>query len=251
METKRVKEKSRISVLSIPLDILTEEELTERIDAMLSDNNRHQIVLLGLWDFMRARRKNNFARSVSTASLVLPTSKLVTWGAYILRSRRVNRYMPFAMVIRMLTLLETQGKSLYLIGGRPDLLQKAAANLRGSFPGLQIVGRCAGYFHRNDEQNILLAIKKAAPSLVLVGQGVPGSEEWLYKHRSDFAPGLGLWGADCIEIFSGRKQRASRELWQSGLDFLPEILIHPWRLLRSFAYVWFFLLLLVYKLRKL
>lgn len=251
MDGKVVGEKERITVLSIPLDVVGDGELEDRIADMLADGSRHQIVLLGLWDFMRARGKGRFAQSVRNASLVVPTSKLVVWGANFLRGRKLGRHMPFEFVIRVLTFLEQRNKSLYLIGARPEVLQKAAANLRGSFPGLHIVGRCAGYFHRSNESNILLAIKKAAPAIVLAGKGVPDGEHWLFMHRGDLAPGLGLWGGDCIEVFSGRKRKTPRELWKNGLDFLPEVLGHPWRLLRGFAYLWYFLLLLVHRLRKL
>jgi N-acetylglucosaminyldiphosphoundecaprenol N-acetyl-beta-D-mannosaminyltransferase len=243
--------KSRITVLSIPLDVTHEFEIADRLEAMPTTGDRNRIALIGLWDFMRARGRSAFAKSVRSAALVLPTSKLVAFGARFLRHRTVERYMRFDFIIRILTLLERRGGTLYLVGGRPETLNRAAANLRGSFPGLHIVGRCAGYFPASEEEDVLLAIRKANPTLILAGPGLSGGDAWPYLHRSDLGPGIAMWSGDCFEVFAGRKKRTSRALWKSGLDFLPQLIRKPWRLLRAFVYAWFFLLLLAYRIRRL
>ncbi len=236
-------------MLSIPLDAVNEKELEEKIGALLSDGGRHQIMLLSAWDFAMAYGNSAHATAVRRSSLILTSSKLVAWAARFLRFREIQRYMPFDFVIRLLNILEKSGGSVYLIGGKPGYLQSAASNLRGSFPGLRIVGRCAGYFPNMHEENILLAIKKAAPSLILAGRGVPGKNKWLVEQDKHLSPGLAMWCGDCLEVFAGVKQRTSRELWAKGLDFLPLLLRKPWRVGRGFVYLIFLLLLVIQKLR--
>ena len=238
-----------MTVLTVPLDIVSDDELEGRISSLLADEGRHQIVLLSAWDFVRAHGNSAYAIAVRKAAMILTSSKLVVWSAWFLRHREVPRYMPFDFVIRILTILESMGKSVYLIGGRPSYLQTAASNLRGSFPELQIVGRCAGYFPTVHEENILLAIKKAAPSLLLAGRGVPGKERWLLGHRRNLSPGLAMWCGNCLEVFAGVKSKTSRELWSKGLDFLPELLRRPWRLARALVYLFFLFLLVFNRIR--
>lgn len=237
--------------MAIPIDILEDSDLEARIETMLADGKRHQIALLSLWDFMRARGRSQYAKSIRTASLILTSSKMVVWGAKFLRHRKVPRYMPFDFVIRVLSYLEKTGKSIYLIGSKPDSLQKATGNLRGSFPGLHIVGRCAGYFPLQHEENILLAIRKSAPALVLAGSGIRGKDKWLLAHKHQFAPGFCLWCGDCIDIFSGKKKKTSSIVWNRGLDFIPELLRKPWNTFRIIRYCWFVFLLLYYRIRRL
>lgn len=251
MERPKLTRKKRINLLTVPLDIISDEQLENRILEMIADGKKHQITLLSLWDFMKARGRSDQAVAIRNSSIIVTSSKLVVLGAKFLRSREVPRYMPFAFVIRLLTILEDRNRSVYVIGGKPGYLQTASANLRGSFPGLHIVGRCAGYFPASHEANILLAIKKAAPSLLLVGRGVPGRERWLPTRRKQFAPGLSMWCGDCLEVFAGTKKKTSRELWERGLDFVPELIRKPWRLARGFIYLWYFVLLFYYKLRHL
>ncbi len=236
-------------MLSVPLDLVGEDELETRITSLLADGGRHEIVLLSAWDFIKAYGNSAYAISVRRSSLILTSSKLVVWAAKFLRFTELPRYMPFDFVIRILNILEKHGRSVYLIGGRPRYLQTAASNLRGSFPKLQIVGRCAGYFPKEHEENILLAIKKAGPSLLLAGKGVPGNERWLLEHRRQLSPGLVMWCGNCLEVFAGVKRKTSRELWAKGIDFLPVLLRKPWRVARGLVYLTFLFLLVIEKIR--
>ena len=242
-------EKRRIQLLSVPLDIVSDEILDSVIEDLLARDGSNQIVLLDLWDFIRARGNSVFAQSVRTAALVLPTSKIVQSIAWFLTKRRVSRFLPFDFVIKLLALLERKNRSVYVIGSRPGTLQVAASNVRGSFPELHIVGRCAGYFERRDEDDIILAIRKAAPSLILAGNGLPGRDRWPHLHRQKFAEGLTLWCGACIEMFAGKRKRTSRELWGRGLDFVPILVRNPWRIYRLFVYFWLFIQVIYNRIR--
>lgn len=241
----------RLNILSVPLDIVPEDALEDRIEELLSDERLHQIVLLSLWDFVRARGRSMFARTVRSASLVLPTSRTLQRIAWFLRKRRVPRHLPFDFVIRLLTALENKRRSVYIVGSKPGVLQTATSNVRGSYPHLQIVGRCAGYFPSDGEKDIILAIRKASPTLILAGNGLEGRDKWLHVHRDKFAAGLALWAGPCIEMFAGRKKRTSRELWNRGLDFVPDFVRRPWRIYRLFVYLWMALVVIYYRIRKL
>ncbi|MEW5814105.1 MAG: WecB/TagA/CpsF family glycosyltransferase [Spirochaetota bacterium] len=246
-----VSKKTRIELLKMPVDILHPDDLEETIKSMIQDNEVHQIVLLSLKDLITARRNEELKACIKQASLVLPISPGIIKGAKFLNKGIPLRYMPFDFVIRLLGILEQMGKSVYLLGSRPAWLQISESNLRTSFPGLKIVGRCSGYFQKAMKKDIVLAIKKAAPTLLLAGKGLIGQNLWIYEHKKQFSPGIFLWCGDCYEIFSGRKKRISRELWNKGLDFIPEFFKAPWRIFRLLLYLYYHLLLLVYKIQKL
>ena len=248
MERARVSGTNRVNLLDIPLDVVSDNQLEDRIVQLLDDGKKHQIVLLSLWDFMRVRGKSNYATSIRSSSLILTSSKLVAFGAKFLRKSEITRHMPFEFVIRLLSVLEKRRRSVYVIGGRPSILQTATSNLRGSFPELHIVGRCAGYFPISHEENILLAIRKASPSLILGGKGLPGRDKWMQHNRKHFTAGLTYWCGTCIDVFSGKRKKMSRELWAKGLDFFPELIRNPLRALRGFVYLWYLLLLLYSKI---
>lgn len=238
----------RISLLRVPLDILPPESIPETAAALLAAGGDRQIVLLSLRDLLRARRNSEYRQYVLNASLVIPISKSLIGGARFLTGKTPVRYMPFDFVIKFLAALETGSKSLYLLGARRRSLQTAERNLRHTFPGVRIVGRCAGGFHRQDEADILQAIRKSSPSLLLVGKGVSGDERWIARNRKNFGPGIQMWCSDLFDVFAERKKRPSKLVFDRGWEGLLLCVRAPWRILRIFPYLYYKVLLLFYRL---
>lgn len=251
MGASRFNKVKRIHLLNVPIDILNPEDLEEILRQMLSDKEKHQIVLLDIWGFLKARGHGLYSRMVHESSLVLPISKMILRGARFLKRDVPFRPLPFELIINLLGILERLNQSVYLLGARAKCLNTIAGNLRTSFPTLRIVGRHTGFFRKDREQDILLAIKKASPSLLLAGYGLHGKELWLFENKQHFAPGITLWNGDCLDIFCGKKEKPSKKSWEKGTYFIPDLFKHPWRIFRGFAYLGYYFLLIVHRIRKL
>jgi N-acetylglucosaminyldiphosphoundecaprenol N-acetyl-beta-D-mannosaminyltransferase len=156
--------------------------------------------------------------------------------------------MPFDFVVNLLTILEEREFSLYLLGGRRRILQKTEKNIRQTFPRLRIVGRFIGAFKRHEEAGILEAIRKASPSLLLVGKGVRGEEQWIARHTTQLSHGLRLWCSDLYDVFAERKRRPSRKTFDRGMEWIGYCFQNPLRFFRIFPYFYYKMLLLCYKL---
>ena len=250
MDTKIVGDRKRITLLNVPVDILPEDSLEGVISNLLLDKGRHQIIFLTLRGLLKARGNSEFADTVRKASLVIPVSKRILKGAKFLKKSIPIRYMPFNFAIKLLGILEKQNHSLYLAGSRPAELQITTNNLRDSFPGLGIVGRYAGYFQKEAEENMVLAIKKASPSLVFIGNGIPGRSNWLSKNMKNVNPGLFLWCGECFDIFSGKKKKISNKSWEKGNFAFWDGLRKPWKIIMIFPHIYYLLLLLIHRIRK-
>jgi N-acetylglucosaminyldiphosphoundecaprenol N-acetyl-beta-D-mannosaminyltransferase len=216
----------RIHLLDIPIDIFDPDDLPNIVRAMLADGEKHQIVLLDIWGFMTARYRDSASSTLHEASLVIPISKMILQGAHFLHHEIRYRPMPFEFIIRLLGIIENQGQTLYLIGSRPVRLHTIAGNLRASFPAIRIVGRYAGYYRRDQEQDVKTAIKKAAPALLLAGHGLPGKDRWLFENKRHFAPGIYLWNGRCMDIFSGKRKKPSKKTWEAGTYWIPDLFRH-------------------------
>jgi N-acetylglucosaminyldiphosphoundecaprenol N-acetyl-beta-D-mannosaminyltransferase len=241
----------RINLLKVPLDIVPQEQLADTIYGRLTDGGGENIVLLSLWDLLRARRTGEYRSFVLGASLVIPISKSLVGGAHFLTGKTPVRYMPFDFVINLLTILEKRRFSLYLLGGKQRILKKTEKNLRQTFPDLRIVGRYVGSFKRQEEATILQAIRKAAPSLLLVGKGVHGKERWIARNNAFLGPGLRLWCSDLFDVFAERKKRPSHSVFDRGFEWIGYCFQRPLRFFRIFPYIYYKLLLVIYRLFKL
>jgi len=238
-------------ILGIPLDDVSPEELDDVLTSLLKKEGLCPVVFLSLWDLLKARRNAEFRSWVEGASLVIPTSKGILRGARFLKKKVSHRYYPFDVVIRLLRILEEKGHSLYLLGGKLPYLQQAEKNLKQTFPGLRLVGRYPGYYPLQVEGDILLAMRKASPRCVLLGLGLKGKERWAERKREALPASIVIYSPETFDIISGRRVRPSRETVEKGREHVPELFRHPWRVFRGVVYLYYLLLLVVYKIRKL
>jgi N-acetylglucosaminyldiphosphoundecaprenol N-acetyl-beta-D-mannosaminyltransferase len=238
----------RINLLNVPLNIVPPEQLEDVVYELLKTGKGQDVVLLSLWDLLRARNNYEYRPFVLRSTLVIPIARSLVRGARFLKKKKVYRYMPFDFVINLLSILEKRELSVYLLGGKMRSLKRAEKNLRQTFPRLRIVGRFVGNFKHQEEHTILEAIRKAAPSLLLVGKGVKGGERWIARNGARLNNGLRLWCSDLFDIFAERKRRPSRRAFERGFEWIGFCFQKPWRFLRIFPYIYYKFLLFIYKL---
>ena len=248
MGVEQNENRQRISLLKVPIDIVAPEELGSVVYELLKTDKEHNIVLLSLWDLLKARRNSEYRYYVTRASLVIPISKSLISGIKFLTGKKAYRYMPFDFIVSVLTALENRELSCYLLGGRSKILLKTEKNIRQTFPRLRIVGRYSGYFKRQEEGTIIKAIKKSSPSLLLVGKGIRGHERWIAKNNTSLANGMRLWCSDIFDVFAEKKKHPSRGAFNSGLEWVGYCMHNPFKFLRIFPYIGYKFLLLFYKL---
>jgi N-acetylglucosaminyldiphosphoundecaprenol N-acetyl-beta-D-mannosaminyltransferase len=247
----------KIMLLKVPLDIVPPKELPEVIFRLLSKDKNPEmaekgmnIVLLSLWDLLRARRNKEYREYVFKASLVIPISKSLVTGAKFLTGKQVYRYMPFNFIISLLSILEKRELSLFLLGSNNRVLSKTEKNIRYTFPGLKIVGRYEGRIKKAERPAINEAIRKASPTLLLVGRKVRGGELWIARNTRNLNSTFRLWCSDLFEVFTGKKYRPSKAVFDKGLESVGYCIRNPFRFFRIFLYLYYKLLLLFYKLFK-
>ncbi|AEJ18405.1 WecB/TagA/CpsF family glycosyltransferase [Gracilinema caldarium] len=237
-----------ISCLKVKISNVSLDQLPELLYNLLETGESHHIVLLSLWDLLRARKNNDYRAYVQSAALVIPISKSIVGGVRFLTGKTIHRVMPFEFFIKTLTALEERQKSVYLLGSHLKSLKTAERNLKHTFPRLRIVGRCTGDFKRTEEATILTAIRKASPSLLLAARGIPGQERWLARNKLALGPGIKIWCSDLFDVFAERKHRPGKKTFDRGFEWIGYTFHNPLHIFRIFPYLYYKFLLLYYKL---
>ena len=240
----------RINVVGVPVDVCRPEDLETEILELLAKPGTKQIVFLNIWGLLKARRKNDFAECVKNADLIFPISKSILNGAKFLKKEIPVRYNPFKAVIQILSVLDSHFKSLYLLGSRGQTLQIVEKNVRDTFPSLRIVGRCRGYYQKNYESNVIQAIYKASPSLVLVSEGIAEKDCWSFRRRDQFASSIFVYYKDAFGIFSKRVKRVDEKVFDKGHEIFTEVLRNPLKIFLIFPFIWYTIVLIWYRLFK-
>ncbi len=238
----------RINFLNVPIDILPEEDIEATVTELLDKKGVQQVIFMTLWDVLKARRNNEFRDMVNAAALCLPVSKSIVRGIKFLHRETAVRRQPFSVIIDFLNVINARYKSLYLLGGRQESLLIAERNVKSTFSGIKLVGRCKGYYNRMLEPQIISAIVKAEPSIIIVADGIKGGGKWIYRNKAKFNSGIFIGDMTIIDIFSKFKQRPSEYLFDKGLNYLPLVFKNPLRVFNIFGYFRFNILLLFYRI---
>ena len=239
----------RIELLGVPVDVCRPEQLEAEILEILAKPGTKQIMFLSVWDVLRARnRRSDFGQCVKDADLILPVSKSILRGAKFLKKDVPVRYNPFTAVISILSVLDQHYKSLYLLGGRHKTLTHAERNVRETFPNVQIVGRFVGYYPKAMENDIIAAMYKSSPALVLVSDGIKEKNLWSYHRRNQFSNSIFLYYRDAIGTFSERIRRVSESTFDKGREIWHEIAHNPFKLFYIVPFIKYGILLVWYRL---
>jgi N-acetylglucosaminyldiphosphoundecaprenol N-acetyl-beta-D-mannosaminyltransferase len=131
---------------------------------------------------------------------------------------------------------EQEGRTIMLLGSRPEIAELAARNIGNRYPRLKIVGVIHGYFDRTGPENdrILSLISEAAPDVLFVGMGMPLQELWIAANHSRIRAGVILPCGSMIEYAAKRKSLAPAWMANHGMEWLYRLFQEPRRLWRRY-----------------
>ena len=125
-----------------------------------------------------------------------------------------------------------RGKSVFLLGAKKGIAEKAADKVSINYPGLVIAGTSSGYYPPHDEDKLIERINAASPDLLIVCLGSPKQELWMHKNAARLHIGLmaGLGGT--IDVLAGAVDRAPLKWREAGFEWLYRVYREPKRILR-------------------
>ena len=122
---------------------------------------------------------------------------------------------------------------IFLLGAKPETLQKAVRAIRHLWPQHIVVGHVHGYLDAGQEALIPDMILKARPDIVLVAMGNPKQELWIGQHVPRCAPCCLGVGA-LFDFLAGDVKRAPRWIRVVRCEWMFRLALEPRRLWRRY-----------------
>lgn len=218
----------RVDVLGIGFDNVTMEEAVAKGVRLLHEKGTHYVVTPNPEIVEICRESVPAREAVNGADLVLPDGIGVIKGAAMLGTPLKEKTPGIEFAAHLMGKMAQEGLSLYLLGAKPGIAEKAAENLKSEYPGLKIAGTHDGYFR--DNQPVVQAIADSHADCVFVCLGAPKQELWMHQYGTASGAHLlcGLGGS--LDIFAGTVERAP-EFWSKhGLEWLYRLCKEPKRI---------------------
>lgn len=126
---------------------------------------------------------------------------------------------------------EKNNLSLFLLGGKDGVAQRAAQKLKESFPKLTITGHHHGYFDKDPSSDeckaVIELINDAKPDILIVSFGMPVQEKWLMDNWSKINANIALPAGAALDYTAGDLKRPPRWMTDHCMEWFGRMLIKP------------------------
>jgi exopolysaccharide biosynthesis WecB/TagA/CpsF family protein len=166
------------------------------------------------------KRLNNF-------DFVLPDGSGVSLACKIMGYKFCDNLNGTDLLPHLCEVATKNNLTMFFLGGRENVAQRASENLKMKYPNLKIVGTQCGYF--DDDSAIIAQINTLKPDILFVGFGAIIQEKWLLENLNQIDCKLALAVGGLVDVYSGNLKR-NPILRKLGLEWFGRLLQEPRRL---------------------
>ncbi len=229
----------KIDVMGLKFDSMTMDEALSRAEALLRGEKAAYVVTPNAEIAYEALHDGQLREMLNGADLMLPDGAGVVLASKLLRTPVKQKVAGVDFAAGLLGILERNGQSLYLLGGKTGIGELAAQKMLEAHPQLRIAGIADGYFQ--DEAPVIAKINASGADALFVCLGAPKQERFMVQHRQELHVHLmaGLGGS--LDAFAGTVQRAPAWMIRLNLEWLYRLIREPKRfrrMLRLPKYLW-------------
>jgi N-acetylglucosaminyldiphosphoundecaprenol N-acetyl-beta-D-mannosaminyltransferase len=213
-----------MEILGVRIDNLSMEEVLRKVEGFLEDGQQHYLVTPNPEFLVRAQEDRQFQEILNRADLAIPDGAGLLFASRFLSQPIKERVTGTDLMEKICQQAAQKNWSVFLMGARPGIAEKAAINLRKKYSGLKVE---AGF-----EEVI------GQPDILFVALGAPKQEKWIVRNlnkRPGIKLAIGVGGA--FDFIAGRVRRAPGFLQQLGLEWFWRLTLQPWRGRRVFRAV--------------
>lgn len=229
----------KIDVMGLKFDSMTMDEALSRAEALLRGDKAAYVVTPNAEIAYEALHDVQLREMLNGADLMLPDGAGVVLASKLLRTPVKQKVAGVDFAAGLLGVLERNGQSLYLLGGKTGIGELAAQKMLEAHPQLRIAGIADGYFQ--DEAPVIAKINASGADALFVCLGAPKQERFMVQHQQELHVHLmaGLGGS--LDAFAGTVQRAPAWMIRLNLEWLYRLIREPKRfrrMLRLPKYLW-------------
>lgn len=240
--------KNTVDVLGVSISKVTMKEATQKVREFVKSDSFHSIYTPNPEIVMLAKDDPEFHKILDKADLVVPDGIGVVIASKIKKDPLPERVAGYDLVQSTMKEAVKEGYKYYFFGSKPGISEAAAAKMRETYPGIEIVGTHHGYFKPEDEADIIADINESGANILLVALGAPKQEKWIEANKHlmpNVRVALGVGGS--LDVMSGNVKRAPKAFQQLGLEWFYRLIKEPTRFVRMLVLPKFLIKVVCYK----
>ena len=236
------KSRAQQNLFGIRLDAIDMQQAVSQVLHWVQkrENRCRYVVTPNVDHAVLLQENGNLQRAYEHADLVLADGHPIVWASRLL-GQPVPERVPGSDLVPQLfgAASDSDELTVFLLGAAPGVAQKAAENMKKTWPHVRTTGIYSpppGFQDDPEECNYILGrIALSRPDVLVVGLGAPKQECWVHRHRDDIRASVALCVGATIDFLAGEKNRAPLWMQKSGIEWVHRMCSEPRRLVKRYA----------------
>lgn len=233
----------KVSIFGVNVFNIDFKEATEMVKGFLKENRIHKVFTPNTEIVMEAKNDENIRNIINSGDLVIADGIGLIYGSKMKKKPLKERVTGFDISMKLIEIAQQEGYSLYLLGAKPGVAQRAAENLKKDYKNLKIAGYHDGYFkgthlgmkNHPEEIAVINEINELKPDIIFLGLGFPKQELWINENADKLNSKLIIGNGGVIDILSGDMKRAPEIFIKLNLEWFYRLITNPSRIKRQMA----------------
>jgi N-acetylglucosaminyldiphosphoundecaprenol N-acetyl-beta-D-mannosaminyltransferase len=225
----------RAEFLGCPIDILTMAQTVELAREAMRSRKSVQHVALNVAKLVNMRRDPVLAADIIGSDVVGIDGMGIVWAARCLGIRIQERVTGIDLFNELLALCAAEGFKPFFLGATRDVVQRAANQALKRHPSICFAGLRDGYFKREQELDVVEAIRNSGADCLFIGMPTPRKERFLASYRGALNVPFIMGVGGSFDILAEEVRRAPAMIQTLGLEWLYRIYQEPRRMWWRYA----------------
>ena len=221
-----------VEVVGIKIDNVNMDEAAALMEVFLETDRCSKVFTPNSEILLTAVKDREFESVLNSGHLVVPDGIGVVIASRFYGTPVKERVAGFDLMMRLMDIADSRGKSVYLLGGREGVAEEAAIKLTESYGSLRIAGTRNGYFESEEEDKIINEINSSKADILLAALGAPKQEKFIYRHSDKLKVKIAMGVGGSLDVLAGKVKRAPEFYQKAGLEWFYRLVKEPRRIVR-------------------
>jgi N-acetylglucosaminyldiphosphoundecaprenol N-acetyl-beta-D-mannosaminyltransferase len=220
----------RVTLLGLPVDVLSFNETIQRILQDIIAGRRCQHVALNVAKLVNARTDTDLDNDIRTSDIIGIDGMGIVYALRLLGHHVPARVAGVDLFECLMGECEARGLRPFLLGATPAVLASAEKNLLRRYPNLVFAGRHHGYFTPEGEAMVCDLIRRSGAHCLFIAMPTPRKERFMQRHRDSLNVPFVMGVGGTLDVVAGQVRRAPKVLQSAGLEWAFRMFQEPRRL---------------------
>lgn len=213
-------------------------EVVRTIEEMISAEKNSYVVPINVDVVMKIESDSYLKEIIDHADMVLVDGKPLIWISKWHKCPVKAKISGSDLIPLLCKNSAKIGYSIFILGGKEEIAEKAKRNLRRDYPGIKVVGTYGPPFGFEKDgkelDKINHMITNVHPDMLIVCFGCPKQEKWIYENYQKYDAKVSICAGATVDFLAGNINRAPKWMSEHGLEWFYRFLQEPKRMFKRY-----------------